>query len=451
MPQDGVPDDGQPQPRPSGLPRTAFVDPVEPFEEPRQVLFGHSAAVVVDRQRDRLVVRRDRADGDPAASRIGQRVVEQVAEDGCQQRGIARDAERFGDGVHDSDPPVLGRRGEIVAHLGDDLPQVDFALSDRFASVLHAGDQRHVVQQVRQTFAVGVAAGHEFVPSLRREVLVGHQRFEARAHRCHRGLEFVVNVVRELPFDPDPLLLRVQGEAMFAVAVGDGLLELCVEPYDVVGYVAQFVVRKGLGVEDALSAFGLFGEAVEPRDVESYPARGEIPQQAHRGRHSDHEPEESVVGAEQHPERYGIGYGRADDPVPAPARRIEIGLARAFAVPPDGVSRSVSESFGDLRPFEMVLRRQRIERIVVDDTPPQVDHADPQSLYRRQFAEVRHGVALPDGLEQRFVEHLQADVQLLGLEPPFAVILERRETEHHRPQTGDQPQKQPAVVGRFTP
>ena len=64
VPQDGVPDDGQPQPRPSGLPRTAFVDPVEPFEEPRQVLFGHSAAVVVDRQRDRLVVRRDRADGD---------------------------------------------------------------------------------------------------------------------------------------------------------------------------------------------------------------------------------------------------------------------------------------------------------------------------------------------------------------------------------------------------
>ena len=92
----------------------------------------------------------------------------------------------------------------------------------------------------------------------------------------------MVDVVSQLPFDPDLLLLFVEGEGMFAVTVLLGLLQPGIEPDQVVRDVAQLVVGKGFAVVDAFTPFGPFGEFIEPRDVVSQPTGSKIAGDAHQ-------------------------------------------------------------------------------------------------------------------------------------------------------------------------
>ena len=69
----------------------------------------------------------------------------------------------------------------------------------------------------------------------------------------------MVDVVRELFLDADFLLLFVQSQRMFAVAVGRGALQTGVQPDDMARYVAQFVVRKDRLLVDPLAPFGTLG------------------------------------------------------------------------------------------------------------------------------------------------------------------------------------------------
>ena len=57
----------------------------------------------------------------------------------------------------------------------------------------------------------------------------------------------MVDVVRELFLDADLLLFLVQGQGVFAIAVGRRLLQSGVEPDDVVRDFAQFIVGKDSG------------------------------------------------------------------------------------------------------------------------------------------------------------------------------------------------------------
>ena len=116
------------------------------------------------------------------------------------------------------------------------------------------------------------------------EVRVGQQGFQIPLDRRHGGFQFVVDVVRQLFFDADLLLLLVQREGVLAVAVGGGLLQPCVEADDVLRNVAQLVVGEIRAFVDPLAPLGAFGELVEPRDVLPQAARGEVPRDAHQQR-----------------------------------------------------------------------------------------------------------------------------------------------------------------------
>lgn len=86
----------------------------------------------------------------------------------------------------------------------------------------------------------------------------------------------MVDVVRELFLDADLLLLLVQRQRVFPVAVGGRALEVGVELHDVARDVAQLVVRETGGLVDPFAPFGAAGEVAQPRDVLPQPPGGEV-------------------------------------------------------------------------------------------------------------------------------------------------------------------------------
>ena len=118
---------------------------------------------------------------------------------------------------------------------------------------------------------------------------------------------------------------------MFAVALGDGLLQTPVEADDVAGDVAQLVVGEGAHAVERLVAAGPFGKLAEPQDAVTQPAGGQEAGGAHEQRDPQHEPQEAAVGAQHAREGDRMGQrGAHDASVGKTERGIEIGGAEAF-------------------------------------------------------------------------------------------------------------------------
>lgn len=166
----------------------------------------------------------------------------------------------------------------------------------------------HVGKQLPQTLAGRMASGDEFPAFFLWHVGAGNECLKAYLHRRYGGFQFVVDVVGELTLDPYFFLLLVKGGTVFAVTVGHGLLQTCVQPHDMVGYVAEFVMGKWFGVVDAFAAFGFFGKTVQPGYVDSYTAGGEKAQYAHNQSNACHEPKERVVRPTGYRQGSGIGH-----------------------------------------------------------------------------------------------------------------------------------------------
>ena len=240
---------------------------------------------------------------------------------------------------------------------------------------------------------------------------------------------------------------------MFPVAVGGRALEVGVELHDVARDVAQLVVRETGGLVDPFAPFGAAGEVAQPRDVLPQPPGGEVARHAHQQRHAQHEPQIGRIGREDFGERHGIGYGRADDPAVVGHGGIEVVAVRALRVAADGVTRAVAQGGGHFGAAEVVLVRQRVERVVEQYASRAVDERDaevverPPAAGRDPFGGLSGGV----GVEHPQIDELQAIVEPFDLEPFFAAVLEQHETPHERPEEEEQPEEEAAVVGEPNP
>ena len=304
-----------------------------------------------------------------------------------------------------------------------------------------------------QPFDLRTALFEERRAFLRRQAGVGQQRFQITLNRGHGGLQLVVDVVGELFLDTDLLLLLVQRQGMFPVAVGRRALQAGVEADDVVRDVAQLVVGEGLPLVDPLAPLGALGKFVQACDVVPQAAGREVSRNAHQQRDAQHEPQEFPVGREYFAQRNGVGNGRADDDPVALHGRIEIVSVGAFRVAVDGVTGVMGERLGDFGAPEVVGCGQRVGRVVEQDAPVVVDDRYAQVAIRKgMIGEECPGCgALAERVEQPQVEELQPGIEPLGLETLFAAVLEGDEAGHQRPRKGEQQQEQPPVVGKPTP
>ena len=449
----GVLDDRKSEPRTAQFARAALVDAVEALEEVREVLLADADSVVGEEERALLGRVVQQTDVDVASPGVGRGVVREVAEDRGQQRGVAHDLDPLRDVDVHAQPLFGGFQRHFVGHLGDQVVQHDGLLPDQLARLVHARDGRDVGKQAAQAFGLRDTLFEELRTLAALHPGVGQQRFQIALNRRHGGFQLVVDVVRELFLDADLLLLLVQRQRMLAVAVGGRALQAGVETDDVVRNLAQFVVREGGDVVDALAAFGALCEFVQPRDVVPQPPRGEIPRDAHQQRDAQHEPEELAVGGEHLAQRHGVGHGRADDDLVAEHRRVEVVVMGALRVAADGVSGSVSQCVGDFGPVEVVGCGERVERVVEEDESGAVDDRHAQCLEGLVVrGDEGGGVgAFVQSVEHPQVEELQAGVEPLGLEVLLAAVLEEHEAPHERPREGQQQQEEPPVVGETTP
>ena len=263
----------------------------------------------------------------------------------------------------------------------------------------------------------------------------------------------MVDVVRELFLDADFLLLFVQRQRMFAVAVSRGALQTGVQPDDMARYVAQLVVRKDRLLVDPLAPFGTLGEISQPRDVVSQPAGREVGRHAHQQRDAQHEPQKFAVCGQHFAERYRIGHSRADDDPAVGHGRIEIVEVGALRMAADRESRAAGEGFGDFGAVEVVGFRKAAGRIVEGDAPGVVDHRHAQVAERFVACgdELLRRRAVGEGVEHPQVEKLQLRVEPFGLELLFAAVLKDDEAGDQRPRKREQQQEEPPVVGEATP
>ena len=217
--------------------------------------------------------------------------------------------------------------------------------------------------------------------------------------------------------------------------------------------LAQFVVGKVRAFVDPFAPLGALGEFVEPRDVLPQTPGGEIPRDAHQQRDPQHEPEEFAVGGQHLAQRYGVGYGRADDVSVAEHGGVEIVAMGALGVAADGVTRAAGHGFGHFGTVEVVRGGQRVERIVEQDAPVTTDdsHAQVAEVIVLAGDESLGGRSLVYGVEHPQVEELQLRIELLGLEMLLASVLEEDEACHQRPRKDQQQQEQPPVVGEPIP
>ena len=449
----GVADDGQPEPRAAELARAALVNAVKALEQVGQVLLVDADAVVGKQDRALLVGVVLEPDEDVAPARVGRGVVREVAEDRGQQRGAPLDRHAVREVDVDAQPLFDGPQLHVGRDVGDQVVQHDGFAADQLAALVHARDGPHVRQQAAQPLGLRGALFEKVRAACGVEPGVGEQRLQVAADRRHGGLQLVVDVVGQLFLDADLLLLLVQGQGVFAVAVGGRLLQRGVEAHDVVRDVAQLVVREGLLDVDLFAALGPFGKFVQARDVVAEAPRGEVGRDAHQQRDGQHEPEKLAVGGEHLAQRHRIGDGRADDAALAAHGRVEVVAAGACRVAADRVAGAVVQRADDLGTVEMVCGRERVERRVEEHAAREVDERDAQVAEGLVAAgdEGRRGDAFVEGVEHPQVEELQPGVEPLGLEALFAAVLEEDEAGRQHPREGDEQQEEPPVVGEPTP
>ena len=118
----GVFHDGEPKSRSARTAGPPFVDAVETLEEAGQVLRGNSRPVVADGEDNLSVGGGDEVQTDTGAAAVGDGVVDEVAEDGFQQGGVAlrhRERREGGDVVFEGDVPAESDGGFLRYSLGE--------------------------------------------------------------------------------------------------------------------------------------------------------------------------------------------------------------------------------------------------------------------------------------------------------------------------------------------
>ena len=150
-------DDRQAESRTSRFARTPLVDAVETLENMADMFAVDAYAVIGEDDAVLIRARIECRDENIAAAGVRDGVVDQIAEYGFDQRGIAAHAERVRQRRAKTHAVVLGQRRHIGGYLVHHRRCVDIAERDDGTALVQTSQGRHIVEQLRQTPALGIA------------------------------------------------------------------------------------------------------------------------------------------------------------------------------------------------------------------------------------------------------------------------------------------------------
>ena len=243
----------------------------------------------------------------------------------------------------------------------------------------------------------------------------------------------------------------MKADAVLAVAVGISLLEFGIQTDYMVGNLSELVVGERFDIRYPDAFLGALSKAVETDYVLPDTTCGKISKRAHYQCDGTHYPQKSVVSFKKRVKRHHVGHGRAHNhAIISSGSRIEICLARAFAVSVHGISAPLGDGLHDFFAPGVVLPRHAVGIGVKYYISRLVEHADAQLVKRVEirivdFVQVFSFVEFGD---DEIVDELKLRVYLCGLELLLPVILENDEAPYKEQGVAEQPDEQPPGVAQ---
>ena len=226
---DAVLHDREAQPRAANFPATSLVDPVEALEDPVDVFLGDADAIV--REAEIVIfgvflVAIDR-DLDVLAG-VGEGIVEQVAEDGVEQRLVSlhhRLGGKLDFGFHLF---LLDLARAFRQDTADQLVEVDLGQVEHVRRLLKPVEHGDVAKQQGEARALRVTALEEESLFVGSDLRVREDGLQIALDAADGRLQLVRDVLRQLPFQAALLLLPgdvVDGQLVTVVDEQDALHE----------------------------------------------------------------------------------------------------------------------------------------------------------------------------------------------------------------------------------
>ena len=433
---DGVLDDGEPQSCASERPASPLVDAVEALEEARQMLLGHAATRVGDGKLP-IAVLGTRLDIDGRLlSRIGQGVVDEVAEDTVDHAPHAPHRQLGGQRDEEPHLPLLKLQCRLLLYLPDHLRDVHRLLAVQVLHLVHDVERRDVGQQRGEPLALRVAAVEKHLARLLVDRGMVDERLQVALDARHGRLQLVGDVVGELAFE----FVLLPARALVALIDLD----------DALGDVAQLVVGKDRQVLDVerLVVVGPRGEEPQFGDVVAQSAREVVEQERQQHDGAQRKPKIVFVRVEHAGEVVVVGQGAADDVAVGGkiGGGVEESLRHGGALALDGVAAAVVEGLAHLLAVGVVVDvAQVLLPRVVEDRAVGADerHAQPPHVVVDDVAVDKRLDVLRrrgDGLAHLHVEVLEARVEHRHLVVLLPSLLIDDEGEGKEQEDGEHPE-----------
>ncbi len=175
--------------------------PNEPLEHSALVIQRNAVAIVGDPQRH-VVARSFQSRRDVTASaRVSDGVVEEIPHHLSQQRVVTGEANLLVSTGHDGDPPLLRKDTQCPSGFGEQVVQVQELGSKRDAMRLRAGQEKHGIDQARQTSRLLADDGQRLTVLLVRSDVLRQRHLSRGSYDRHGGSQLVRRVGHELPLE----------------------------------------------------------------------------------------------------------------------------------------------------------------------------------------------------------------------------------------------------------
>lgn len=206
--KDGILNDRKTQSGSSQFAATAFIDPIEAFEDAVDMFFFHSDTVVREVEIIEFLVLfiTGQTDGNILAG-IGDGIIKQIPEDRVEERmipmnrGIRRQVDLAGNML------FFHFLSAFMLDFLYQLIDIDVGQIKHGSGFIHPVQDRNILQQNRQSGTLRITALDEELPFVGGQVRIVDDCFQISLNTADRRFQFVRDVLRQLPFHPAFFLL----------------------------------------------------------------------------------------------------------------------------------------------------------------------------------------------------------------------------------------------------
>ena len=208
MQQYGILHYRQPQPRSSYGTAATFVDTVETLEKTRQMLCGHAYSVVAEHEGPLLAGVLSHELYRRMLSCVGNGIIHQIAEHAVEQRPVAADPQLVGQTIIESHFPLRQLERGLPLYALHQVGNIHRFEVMQLRCVVQLVQCRDVLQKRCQSLALRKATLKKQHPSLFVHIGMIENRLQIALNACHRRLQLMRDILRELPFQRILLLTR---------------------------------------------------------------------------------------------------------------------------------------------------------------------------------------------------------------------------------------------------